>query len=34
MRKPPVWMRPGDVVEIDIRGLGTLRNTIVDEAAD
>jgi 2-keto-4-pentenoate hydratase/2-oxohepta-3-ene-1,7-dioic acid hydratase in catechol pathway len=34
VRKPPVWMRPGDVVEVDIRGLGTLRNTIVDEAAD
>ncbi|HSG65314.1 MAG TPA: fumarylacetoacetate hydrolase family protein [Gammaproteobacteria bacterium] len=34
VRKPPIWMRPGDVVEIDIRGIGTLRNTIVDETAD
>jgi len=32
VRTPPIWMRPGDVVEIDIRGLGTLCNTIVDEA--
>ncbi|HEX8164594.1 MAG TPA: fumarylacetoacetate hydrolase family protein [Beijerinckiaceae bacterium] len=27
-RKPPVFMRPGDVCEIDIEGIGTLRNTI------
>ena len=32
VRKPPIWMKPGDVVEIDIRGVGVLRNTIVDEA--
>lgn len=32
VRKPPVWMKPGDVVEIDIRGIGVLRNTIADEA--
>lgn len=31
VRKPPIWMKPGDTVEIDIRGLGTLRNSIVDE---
>jgi len=31
VRKPPIWMKPGDVVEIDIRGVGVLRNTIVDE---
>ena len=31
VRKPPVWMKPGDVVEIDIRGVGVLRNTIADE---
>ena len=30
-RTPPVWMKPGDVVEIDISGIGVLRNPIVDE---
>lgn len=33
-RKPPVWLKPGDVVEIDIDGLGTLRNTVVAEGAE
>jgi 2-keto-4-pentenoate hydratase/2-oxohepta-3-ene-1,7-dioic acid hydratase in catechol pathway len=27
-RKPPVFMRPGDVTEIEIEGIGTLRNGI------
>lgn len=27
-RKPPVWMRPGDVVEVEIEGLGVLRNPV------
>ena len=27
-RKPPVWMKPGDVCEIDIEGIGVLRNSI------
>jgi len=31
-RKPPVWMKPGDRVEVEIEGLGTLSNGIVDEA--
>jgi acylpyruvate hydrolase len=31
-RKPdPIWMRNGDVCEIEIEGVGTLRNRIVDE---
>jgi 2-keto-4-pentenoate hydratase/2-oxohepta-3-ene-1,7-dioic acid hydratase in catechol pathway len=31
-RKPhPVWMKPGDVCEIDIEGVGVLRNPIADE---
>lgn len=30
-REPPVWMQPGDVVEVEISRIGTLRNTIVDE---
>lgn len=33
VRKPPIWMKPGDTVEIDVRGLGTLSNSIVDEPA-
>jgi len=32
-REPPLWMRAGDVVEVEISGLGTLRNPIVDEDA-
>ncbi|WP_169973573.1 fumarylacetoacetate hydrolase family protein [Tautonia rosea] len=27
-RKPPVWLKPGDVVEVEIDGLGTLRNSV------
>ena len=30
-RKPPVWMKNGDVCEVEIDGLGTLRNPIADE---
>ena len=30
-RDPQVFMRPGDVVEVEISGLGTLTNAIVDE---
>ena len=30
-RKPPVWMRPGDVAEIEVTGIGTLRNPVVAE---
>jgi 2-keto-4-pentenoate hydratase/2-oxohepta-3-ene-1,7-dioic acid hydratase in catechol pathway len=32
-RKPPVWMKPGDVVEVDISGIGVLKNPIVAEKA-
>ncbi|WP_077034724.1 fumarylacetoacetate hydrolase family protein [Pelomonas sp. KK5] len=32
-RKPPIWMKPGDVCEVEVEGLGILRNTIVDEEA-
>lgn len=31
-QKPPVWMKAGDVFEVEIDGLGTLTNPIVDEA--
>lgn len=30
-RQPPLWMKPGDVVEVEISGIGVLRNTIADE---
>jgi 2-keto-4-pentenoate hydratase/2-oxohepta-3-ene-1,7-dioic acid hydratase in catechol pathway len=30
-RKPPLWMKPGDIVEVEIEGIGVLRNPIVDE---
>ena len=32
-RNPPVWMKQGDTVEIEIENIGILRNTIEDEAA-
>jgi 2-keto-4-pentenoate hydratase/2-oxohepta-3-ene-1,7-dioic acid hydratase in catechol pathway len=28
-RKPPVWMKPGDTVEVEISAIGTLRNPVV-----
>jgi 2-keto-4-pentenoate hydratase/2-oxohepta-3-ene-1,7-dioic acid hydratase in catechol pathway len=31
-RTPPLWMKPGDVVEVEIDRIGLLRNTIADEA--
>lgn len=30
-RKPPVFLRPGDVVEIEIEGIGVLRNPVAAE---
>jgi 2-keto-4-pentenoate hydratase/2-oxohepta-3-ene-1,7-dioic acid hydratase in catechol pathway len=30
-RKPPVWMKAGDTMEIEVEGVGILRNPIVDE---
>jgi 2-keto-4-pentenoate hydratase/2-oxohepta-3-ene-1,7-dioic acid hydratase in catechol pathway len=27
-RKPPVWMKPGDVCEIELEQVGVLRNPI------
>jgi 2-keto-4-pentenoate hydratase/2-oxohepta-3-ene-1,7-dioic acid hydratase in catechol pathway len=32
-RNPPVWMKHGDIVEIEIENIGILRNTVEDEAA-
>jgi 2-keto-4-pentenoate hydratase/2-oxohepta-3-ene-1,7-dioic acid hydratase in catechol pathway len=28
---PPIWLKPGDVVEVEAEGIGILRNTIEDE---
>ncbi|MEM9488586.1 MAG: fumarylacetoacetate hydrolase family protein [Myxococcota bacterium] len=30
-RKPRIWMRPGDMVEVAIEGIGVLRNTVLCE---
>jgi acylpyruvate hydrolase len=32
-RKPPLWMKPGDVVEVEIENIGLLRNPIAAEGA-
>jgi len=31
-RKPPVWLKPGDTVEVEIDHLGTLRNNVAAES--
>jgi 2-keto-4-pentenoate hydratase/2-oxohepta-3-ene-1,7-dioic acid hydratase in catechol pathway len=31
-RTPPLWMKPGDVVEVEIDKIGLLRNGVADEA--
>ena len=31
-RTPPLWMKPGDVAEVEISGIGVLRNPVVEEA--
>ena len=31
-RSPQLWMKPGDVAEVEISGVGCLRNFIIDEA--
>jgi 2-keto-4-pentenoate hydratase/2-oxohepta-3-ene-1,7-dioic acid hydratase in catechol pathway len=32
-RKPPVWMKNGDTIEVEIERIGILRNPIADEKA-
>jgi acylpyruvate hydrolase len=32
-RKPPLWMKAGDLCEVEIDRIGTLRNPVVDEDA-
>ena len=29
---PPVWLKPGDVIEVSVPEIGTLRNYVVDES--
>jgi 2-keto-4-pentenoate hydratase/2-oxohepta-3-ene-1,7-dioic acid hydratase in catechol pathway len=31
-RKPPLWLKPGDTVEVEVTGIGTLRNGVVQES--
>ncbi len=31
-REPPLWMKPGDVAEVEISGIGILRNRVEQEA--
>ena len=33
-RTPPVWLTPGDVIEVTVEGVGTIRNRIVAEEGD
>ena len=28
---PPIWLKPGDVVEVEVEGVGVLRNEVKDE---
>jgi 2-keto-4-pentenoate hydratase/2-oxohepta-3-ene-1,7-dioic acid hydratase in catechol pathway len=30
-RKPPLWLKPGDTVEVEISGIGVLRNSVIAE---
>jgi 2-keto-4-pentenoate hydratase/2-oxohepta-3-ene-1,7-dioic acid hydratase in catechol pathway len=30
-RDPPLWMKAGDVVEVEISRIGTLKNIVTDE---
>lgn len=30
-RTPQIWMKPGDVCEVEVEGIGLLRNTVSDE---
>jgi 2-keto-4-pentenoate hydratase/2-oxohepta-3-ene-1,7-dioic acid hydratase in catechol pathway len=32
-RSPPLFMRAGDVAEVEVSGIGVLRNPVIAEAA-
>jgi 2-keto-4-pentenoate hydratase/2-oxohepta-3-ene-1,7-dioic acid hydratase in catechol pathway len=31
---PPIWLKPGDVIEVEAEGMGILRNGVADERTD
>ena len=31
-KKPPRWLKPGDVVEVEISNIGVLRNAVIDKS--
>jgi 2-keto-4-pentenoate hydratase/2-oxohepta-3-ene-1,7-dioic acid hydratase in catechol pathway len=33
-RRPPVWLTPGDLIEVSIEGIGRIANRVVGEQAD
>jgi 2-keto-4-pentenoate hydratase/2-oxohepta-3-ene-1,7-dioic acid hydratase in catechol pathway len=33
-RVPPLWMKPGDTVEVEVSGIGTLINPVIAECGD
>jgi 2-keto-4-pentenoate hydratase/2-oxohepta-3-ene-1,7-dioic acid hydratase in catechol pathway len=33
-RQPPVWLQPGDTIEVAVEGIGTIRNRVVAEDID
>ncbi|MCU1494114.1 MAG: hypothetical protein JWO62_1878 [Acidimicrobiaceae bacterium] len=33
-RTPPVWLQPGDVIEVEIEGVGAIRNRVEAEGVD
>ena len=33
-RQPPVWLLPGDVVEVSVEGVGSISNRVVAEDDD
>ncbi len=34
VRRPPVFLKAGDVVRVEIDGIGALENPVIDEPAD
>ena len=32
-RNPPIWLKVGDVVDVDLEGIGTLTNQVVEDDA-
>jgi 2-keto-4-pentenoate hydratase/2-oxohepta-3-ene-1,7-dioic acid hydratase in catechol pathway len=30
-RTPPRWLKPGDICEVEVEGVGVLRNPVVGE---